>query len=97
MSDGQTFYEMLIQPCAAGGAWEFEAAGSDGEAWTHLEDLIQAIKSGVAPAHMVDVRDCVAWGAPDIRGRIRDEPVWVFAVVSEYDETYYVGIASKYD
>ena len=93
---GQSFYEMLIQPCDDA-VWKFEVVESDGEPWGDVDDLIQAIAAGVAPAHLVDVRDCVAWGAKDIRGRIRDEPNRVFAVVREGRETYYVGVAWRHD
>jgi hypothetical protein len=92
------FYEMLIEPCGADG-WEFEAVESDGEPWGDVDDLIQAMAAGVAPAHLVDVRECIACGADDIRGRVRDEPSRIFAVVRKgYEtETYYLGIVCKYD
>ena len=92
----QAFYEMIIQPCASSG-WEFDAVESDGEAWSDVDDLMQAITAGVAPARLIDVSDCVACGARDIRGHIRDEPERVFAVVRKGHETYYVGIAHKHD
>ena len=94
----QAFYEMIIQPCASSG-WEFEAVESDGEAHADLDDLIQAMAAGVAPAYLVDVSECIACGAQDIRGRVRVEPARIFAVVRKgYEaETYYIGIAHKHD
>jgi hypothetical protein len=71
----------------------------DNELWDDKEELLYAMREGVAPAELVELgtKEAEQLDIEDIRGSIYDEPQWVYGYYvndGNEDRLYYVGINS---
>lgn len=86
------YKEITIQP-AHGGFGEYQAGEGNGDTWADENDLIDAMRDGVAPADMYELgSDELPDGCEDIRGRIHNEPARVFAIGDAEAGWRYVGV-----
>jgi hypothetical protein len=95
------YYEVVIYP-ASGGLGMYQAdqqSVQDNELWDDKEELLYAMREGVAPAELVELgtKEAEQLDIEDIRGSIYDEPQWVYGYYvndGNEDRLYYVGINS---
>ena len=88
-----TYHEVTIEPCP-GGFGEYQCSAL-GDAYEDESDLLTDIMSNNDNViELTDEAD-LPEQAEDIRGRIRNEPERVFAIIDDRGDVWYVGIVAR--
>ena len=92
------FYEVIITP-ASGGFGQYDVTRGDDE-WADDRDLLQTIYSNMTYEEVYDLdQDILPDYVEDIRGRVRNEPARILALVTTQNgekTVQYVGIDGEY-
>jgi hypothetical protein len=92
------FYQVMITP-ASGGFGQWDTTRSD-EGWADDRDLLQTVYENTAYEEVYDLdQDVLPAYVEDIRGRVRNEPTRILALVREQHgekTVQYVGIEGEY-